>query len=335
MSMDFRGDPSAALLEVLDPEQNHTFNDHYLDLDYDLSRVMFVCTANVLLADPAAAPGPHGDHPAPRLHREREALDRARSSWCRSSARRTASTSEHIEFSDAAILEIIRHYTRESGVRSLEREIASVCRKVAREVVKAGAERDAREDHAAEGEEAARRAEVPLRPGRGGRPGRRLHGPRLHRGGRRAAPDRGLGDAGQGQAPGHRPARRGDAGVGATPRCPTCARAPSSSGSRATSTRRSTSTSTCPRAPRPKDGPSAGITIATAIASALTRVPIRSDVAMTGEITLRGRVLPIGGLKEKMIAAHARRHRHGADPEGEREGPRGDPAARSGAGCAS
>ena len=140
MSMDFRGDPSAALLEVLDPEQNHTFNDHYLDLDYDLSRVMFICTANVL-------------HQIPRPLQDRmeiiqlpgyietEKLAIARQFLVPKQREANGLRDEHIEFTDAAILELIRHYTRESGVRSLEREIASICRKVAREVVEAGRER--------------------------------------------------------------------------------------------------------------------------------------------------------------------------------------------------
>ena len=137
MSMDFRGDPSAALLEVLDPEQNHTFNDHYLDLDYDLSRVMFVCTANVL----SQIPRPLQDrmeiiqHPG---YIESEKLAIARKYLVPKQREANGLRPEHIELSDAAILELIRHYTRESGVRSLEREIASICRKVAREVVKAG-----------------------------------------------------------------------------------------------------------------------------------------------------------------------------------------------------
>ena len=135
--MDFRGDPSSALLEVLDPEQNHTFNDHYLDVDYDLSQVMFVCTANVL-------------HQIPRPLQDRmeviqlpgyiesEKLQISRQFLVRKQLEANGLTEEQIEFTDAGLLEIIRRYTRESGVRNLEREIASVCRKVAREVVKQG-----------------------------------------------------------------------------------------------------------------------------------------------------------------------------------------------------
>jgi len=137
MSMDFRGDPSSALLEVLDPEQNHTFGDHYLDLDYDLSHVMFVCTANVL-----------GNIPRPLQDRmeiiqipgyiESEKLQIARRFLVPKQIEANGLKDEHIEFTDSAILELVRYYTRESGVRNLERELASICRKVARDVVKAG-----------------------------------------------------------------------------------------------------------------------------------------------------------------------------------------------------
>jgi ATP-dependent Lon protease len=138
MSMDFRGDPSAALLEVLDPEQNHTFNDHYLDLDYDLSRVMFVCTANVLSQIPRPLQDRMEIIQLPG-YIESEKLSIATQFLVPKQREANGLTQAHIEFSEAAILEIIRYYTRESGVRSLEREIASVCRKVARDVVKAGA----------------------------------------------------------------------------------------------------------------------------------------------------------------------------------------------------
>jgi ATP-dependent Lon protease len=137
MSMDFRGDPSSALLEVLDPEQNHTFGDHYLDLDYDLSRVMFICTANVL----ANIPRPLQDRmeiiqiPG---YIEGEKLQIARRFLTPKQVATNGLKDEHIEFSDSAVLELIRYYTRESGVRNLERELASICRKVARDVVKAG-----------------------------------------------------------------------------------------------------------------------------------------------------------------------------------------------------
>jgi len=302
MSMDFRGDPSSALLEVLDPEQNHTFNDHYLDVDYDLSQVMFVCTANVL-------------HQIPRPLQDRmeviqlpgyiesEKLQIARQFLVRKQLEANGLTDEQIEFTDAGLLEIIRRYTRESGVRSLEREIASVCRKVAREVVKQGEDsKRARISAAAvkrmlgvpkfthgRAEEEDQvgvctglaytevggellQTEVSVTPGRG----------KLQVTGR-------LGEVMQESANAAMSYVR--------------SRAKQLGLSRDFYSKVDLHVHV-PEGATPKDGPSAGITIATAIASALTRVPLRADVAMTGEITLRGRVLPIGGLKEKMIAAH-------------------------------
>ena len=254
MSMDFRGDPSSALLEVLDPEQNHTFNDHYLDIDYDLSRVMFVCTANVLQNIPRPLQDRMEIIQLPG-YIESEKLSIAREFLVPKQREANGLEEKHIEFADAAILEIIRYYTRESGVRSLEREIASICRKVAREVVKDREARAARAHLAREGAEAPRRAPLPPRPGGGGQPGRRLHRPRLHRGGRRAAPDRGRGHAGQGQARGDGPARRGDAGVGERGHVLRALARRSSSASSRTSTRRWTSTSTCRKARRPRTAP--------------------------------------------------------------------------------
>ena len=147
MSTDFRGDPAAALLEVLDPEQNHDFNDHYLDLDYDLSDVMFITHGEHAAADPGPAAGPHGDHPAPRLHRVREAHHRGAVPDAEADARRTGSTDVDVDFTEDAVRDVIHHYTKEAGVRTLEREIASVCRKVAREVVAEGAAARQRRRH--------------------------------------------------------------------------------------------------------------------------------------------------------------------------------------------
>ncbi len=304
MSMDFRGDPSAALLEVLDPEQNHTFNDHYLDVDYDLSRIMFVCTANVL----SQIPRPLQDrmeiiHIAGYVESEKLAI--ARDYLVRKQREANGLKPEQIDFSDAAILEIIRHYTRESGVRTLERELASVCRKVAREVVKAGPSEPARKERitpakvrkylgvqkfrfgrADESDQIGvctglaytevggelLQTEVSVTPGKG----------KLQITGR-------LGDVMQESA--------------------NAALSYIRSRAKQLGLTRDFYSKVdlhihVPEGATTKDGPSAGITLATAIASALTRVPVRASVAMTGEITLRGRVLPIGGLKEKMIAAH-------------------------------
>ncbi|MCA9509760.1 MAG: endopeptidase La [Myxococcota bacterium] len=301
MSMDFRGDPSAALLEVLDPEQNHTFVDHYLDVDYDLSRVMFVCTANVL-------------HQIPRPLQDRmeiiqipgyiesEKLQIARNHLVAKVREQNGLDETLVEFTDAAILEVIRHYTRESGVRNLERELASICRKVARDVVKAG--------------ESAKLTRVTPKLVK------KLLGVQRYRFGKTEADDR------VGMCTGLAYTEVGGellqtevsvtAGKGKMQVTGHLGEVMQESASAAMSYIRSRAKQLgltrdfyskvdihihVPEGATPKDGPSAGITIATAIASALTRVPVKATVAMTGEITLRGRVLPIGGLKEKLIAA--------------------------------
>src|SRR5262245_9025046 len=302
MLMIFRGDPSAALLEVLDPEQNHTFNDHYLDLDYDLSSIMFVCTANVL----SQIPRPLQDRmeiiniPG---YIESEKLAIARQYLVPKQREANGLRPEHIEWTDAAILEVIRHYTRESGVRSLEREIASVCRKVAREVVKAG-------------DKVTLTRVTPARV-------KRYLGVEKYRFGRAEQEDRvgvctGLAytDVGGELLQTEVSVTPGKGKLQVTGRL---GEVMQESANAALSYVRSRAKQLgltrdfyskidihihVPEGATPKDGPSAGITIATSITSALTRVPVRSNVAMTGEITLRGRVLPIGGLKEKMIAAH-------------------------------
>jgi ATP-dependent Lon protease len=302
MSMDFRGDPSAALLEVLDPEQNDTFNDHYMDVDYDLSRVMFVCTANVL-----------GQIPRPLQDRmeiiqlpgyiESEKLQIARRFLVPKVIEANGLDETKVQFSDAALLEIIRYYTRESGVRNLEREISSICRKVAREVVKAG-------------EDATLTRITPAKV-------KKLLGVWKFRFGKAESEDligvcTGLAftEVGGELLQTEVSVTRGRGKLQVTGRL---GEVMQESANAALSYIRSRAKQLgltsdfyskvdlhihVPEGATPKDGPSAGITIATTIASALTRIPIRSSVAMTGEITLRGRVLPIGGLKEKMIAAH-------------------------------
>ncbi len=301
MSMDFRGDPSAALLEVLDPEQNHTFNDHYLDLDYDLSRVMFVCTANVLSQIPRPLQDRMEIITLPG-YIESEKLSIAKDFLVPKQREANGLTEANIEFSDSAILEIIRFYTRESGVRSLEREIASVCRKVAREVVKAGPE--------------ATLAKItPAKV-------KKLLGVPKYRFGQAEEADRvgvctGLAytEVGGELLQTEVSVTPGKGKLQVTGRLGEVMQESANAALSYVRTRAKQLGLTrdfyskvdihihVPEGATPKDGPSAGITIATAIASALTRVPIRSNVAMTGEITLRGRVLPIGGLKEKMIAA--------------------------------
>ena len=301
MSMDFRGDPSSALLEVLDPEQNHTFNDHYLDLDYDLSRVMFVCTANVLSQIPRPLQDRMEIIQLPG-YIESEKLAIAREFLAPKQREANGLQEAQIEFTDAAILEIIRHYTRESGVRGLERELASICRKVARQVVKAG-------------DDAPLTKITPARV-------KKLLGVQKYRFGRAEEED--LIGVCTGLAYTEVGGELLQTEVSVTPgrgKLQVTGRlgeVMQESANAALSYVRSRAKQLgltrdfyskidlhihVPEGATPKDGPSAGITIATAIASALTRVPIRANVAMTGEITLRGRVLPIGGLKEKLIAA--------------------------------
>jgi len=302
MSMDFRGDPSSALLEVLDPEQNHTFNDHYLDLDYDLSHVMFVCTANVLSQIPRPLQDRMEIIQIPG-YIESEKLQIARNFLVPKQRETNGLTEEQVEFTDAGILELIRRYTRESGVRGLERELASIYRKVAREVVKA------------EGE--ARKTRVTPAVVK------RLLGVPKYRFGRAEEEDQvgvctGLAytEVGGELLQTEISVTPGKGKLQVTGRL---GEVMQESANAAMSYVRSRAKQLgltrdfyskvdvhihVPEGATPKDGPSAGITIATAIASALTRVPVRANVAMTGEITLRGRVLPIGGLKEKLIAAH-------------------------------
>jgi len=301
MSMDFRGDPSAALLEVLDPEQNHTFADHYLDVDYDLSRVMFVCTANVLHQIPRPLQDRMEIIQIPG-YIENEKLQIAKEHLVPKVREQNGLDETLVVFTDAAILEVVRHYTRESGVRNLERELSSVCRKVAREVVKAG-------------EDAKLTRVTPKLV-------KKLLGVHRFRFGQTEAEDR------VGMCTGLAYTEVGGellqtevsvtSGKGKLQVTGQLGDVMQESASAAMSYIRSRAKQLgltrdfyskvdihihVPEGATPKDGPSAGITIATAIASALTRVAVKSTVAMTGEITLRGRVLPIGGLKEKLIAA--------------------------------
>jgi len=300
MSHDFRGDPASALLEVLDPEQNHTFSDHYLDCDYDLSKVMFITTANSMMGIPyplldrmeiLRIPG----------YTELEKLHIAEKFLVPKQLKLHGLTGNNIEFSNSAILSITRNYTKEAGVRSLERQIAAILRKAARDVLEKGKEikinvtakgvlrylgvaqyRFGRVDEKDEvgvavglawteagGELLA--TEVAIMPGKG----------KLTITGK-------LGEVMQESAQAAMTYIRSRAeGMGLErdfyQKCDIHIHVPEGA--------------------IPKDGPSAGIAMATAIASALLKIPVRKDVAMTGEITLRGKVLPIGGLKEKILAA--------------------------------
>jgi ATP-dependent Lon protease len=300
MSSDFRGDPAAALLEVLDPEQNHSFNDHYIDLDYDLTDVMFLTTANTLKGIPVPLQDRmeiiqlSGYTEFEKLHIAQQYLVPRQRKEC-------GLEDVPMELTEGAIRTLVHHYTKESGVRSLEREIASVCRKVARQVVKDG-----------KGEKIEINAKsIP----------KYLGVPKYRMGRAEEANEIGLVNGLAVTQTG------GDLlpteasivpGKGKLQLTGLLEKGMEESGVAAMSVVRS-------RLERmklpvdiyqkvdvhvhfpefvPKDGPSAGVTMVTAIVSALLKVPVRRDLAMTGEITLRGRVLAIGGVKEKLLAAH-------------------------------
>jgi ATP-dependent Lon protease len=303
MSTDFRGDPSAALLEVLDPEQNFSFNDHYLDLDYDLSKVMFICTANTM-----------GGIPLPLQDRmeviriagytDLEKLSIARRYLIPKQKELNGLDQVAMEFKKSALKALVHKYTKESGVRSLEREVGSICRKIAKDVLKKG-QVDGKTYVV--NERAVQRY---------------LGAPRFRYGTAEEQDQIGL-------TTGLAWTELGGElltvevqvmpGKGKLMITGKLGEVMQESAQAAMSYVRSRAELLgldkrflenvdihvhVPEGAIPKDGPSAGITMATTLVSALCRFPVRKDVAMTGEITLRGRVLPIGGLKEKVLAAH-------------------------------
>ena len=300
MGMDHRGDPASALLEVLDPEQNHTFNDHYLEVDYDLSDVMFVCTSNSMDIPPALLdrmeiiriPG----------YTEDEKVNIALRYLLPKQIKANGLRKHELKLPEETLRDLIRYYTREAGVRGLEREIAKLCRKVVREHVESSDNAsitltpDMLEDYsgvkkfkyglAEESNQVGQvtglawtqvggellTIECALTPGKG-----------------RVVKTGSLGDVMQESIQtALTVVRSRAAGLGIADDFH----------------EKHDLHIHVPEGATPKDGPSAGIGMCTALVSALTRIPVRADVAMTGEITLRGRVLPIGGLKEKLLAAH-------------------------------
>jgi len=301
MSTDFRGDPSSALLEVLDPEQNTSFNDHYLDLDYDLSKVMFITTANTL----DRIPRPLQDRmEIIRIagYTELEKLSIAKKYLLDKQKEANGLTADNLVFTDNAILGVVRHYTKEAGVRSLEREIAAICRKVAVEVVR----RD-RNAHIQVGSKSLHKYLGPVKFRYGKAETEVKIGVTTglawtELGGELLATEVTI-MPGKGQL--IITGKLGDVMQESAQAAMSYVRSRATELGLAKDFYQKLDVHIhVPEGAIPKDGPSAGITMATSLVSALMKLPVHNDLAMTGEITLRGTVLPIGGLKEKVLAAH-------------------------------
>ncbi len=301
MNADFRGDPASALLEVLDPEQNANFNDHYLEVDYDLSNVLFICTANVL----HSIPQPLLDRmEVLRLpgYTDQEKVGIAKSFLVPKKVSEHGLTKKNIEITDKALDSIIHDYTREAGVRNLDREIATLCRKVVKIVVEKGKKTSIKitpstlEKHLGIPKFKKSETEGPLEIGSAtGLAWTEFGGETLSievsivPGNGKLVPTGQLGDVMKESAQAAMTYVRSRAAELKLPK---------------NFYQKNDFHIHIPEGAVPKDGPSAGITMAVALVSALTKIPLRPNLAMTGELTLTGKVLPIGGLKEKVLAAH-------------------------------
>lgn len=300
MAMDFRGDPASALLEVLDPEQNHTFSDHYLEVDFDLSEVMFVATANTM------------NIPAPLLDRmeviriagytEDEKINIATRYLLPKQIQNNGLKEGEININESAVKDIIRYYTREAGVRNLERDIAKICRKVVKNLLLKPSTKRVNitprnlEDYLGVKRYRYGRAEEKDQIGQ-------VTGLAWTEVGGELLTIEAVFMPGSGKQT--YTGKLGEVMQESIQTAITVARTRSESlGIEADFYQKQDVHIHVPEGATPKDGPSAGIGMCTALVSALTRIPVRADVAMTGEITLRGEVLPIGGLKEKLLAAH-------------------------------
>ena len=303
MAADFRGDPAGALLEVLDPEQNHTFHDHYLDVEYDLSKVFFICTGNVTHSIPPAL--------LDRMeviqlsgYTHLEKMEIASQFLVPRQVEKHGLKKFEVDFDDEAIMLLIERYTREAGVRNLEREIASVCRKLARRVLR---------------EKIAKGSAIAVSPET---VGELLGKPRYRAQQREQEPEVGAASGlawtqvggelllteatlmrGKGQVT--ITGQLGDVMQESARAALTFVRSRAEILGIDTEIFEKTDVHIhVPEGAIPKDGPSAGITMAASLVSAFTQIPVRADVAMTGEITLRGHVLPVGGIKEKILGAY-------------------------------